>query len=416
MPQRNFSPTLGVGLAVAAVALILTSASGAWASDQYKTLYTFRGRADGSVPRSVLIFDTGGNLYGTTLRGGDLKGCGGYGCGVVFKLTPNSDGNWTENVLYSFRDDNKDGENPFGGLVFDPSGNLYGTTTGGGAYGGGTVFQLTNTGGSWRETVLYSFNPDIGDGTQPSASLIFDQAGDLYGTTEGGGGFNAGTVFELKSSSNAGWTNSVLHSFNGNDGNDPVGGVIFDLSGNLYGTTGEGGAYNYGTAFQLSPNGNGTWTENLLHSFNNNGRDGYYVDAGLILDATGSLYGATTEGGAYKAGTVFELTQKRSGKWTESLLHSFNGTDGDSPYGGLVFDPTGNLYGETYYGANGYGTIFKLKVERKDRWKAIILHSFRDRAGASPYSGMIFDEQGNLYGTTEGDATKTHGTVFEITP
>jgi uncharacterized repeat protein (TIGR03803 family) len=417
MLRKKFSRALGRALAVLAVAFIVTSTftPGAWAANQYKTLYRFRGGADGSETRAVLIFDTEGNLYGTTIRGGDLNGCGGYGCGVLFKLAPNGGGSWTESVLHSFKDDQKDGTNPLGGLIFGSAGNLYGTTEDGGEFGSGTIFELTNTNGNWVESVLYSFGAGRGDGAYPSASLILDKAGNLFGTTESGDS-GAGTVFELKSNANGTWTESVIHSFNGEDGSDPVGGVIFDLAGNLYGTTSEGGTYNYGTAFQLTPNGNGTWTESVLHSFNNNGDDGYYLDAGLIIDATGSLYGVTARGGVDNGGTIFKLTPKGNGMWAEKLLHSFNGTEGANPYGGLIFDSAGDLYGETYYGAYGYGTIFELKADRKGHWKAMVLHSFRNRPGASPYSGMTFDGQGNLYGTTEGDATKTWGSVFEITP
>jgi uncharacterized repeat protein (TIGR03803 family) len=296
MPGRKSSRTSGAALVVVAVVLSLTLvlAPSACAAGKYKTLYRFKGRKDGSAPYAGLIFDKAGNLYGTTEFGG------AYGKGTVFELTPNGDGTWTESVLHSFTHDGKDGYAPIAGLVLDPAGNLYGTTLGGGAYGNyGTVFQLTPAGdGSWTESVLHSFAR--GDGIYPIARLIFDRAGDLYGTT---------------------------------GGDD---------------------AYERGTVFKLTPQQDGTWTESVLHAFN--GADGRYPWAGVIFDAAGSLYGTTYHGGDHDAfGTVFKLTRNKDESWTESVLHSFDYADGSNPSAGVIFD-AGNLYGTTYNGGDGGGT------------------------------------------------------------
>ena len=335
-------------------------------------LYSFNWNGngtDGTAPLAGLIFDAAGNLYGTTYNGGTSAD------GTVFELTPAAGGTWTEKVLWSFGN-GTDGTAPLAGLIFDAAGNLYGTTVSGGTYGNGTVFELTPAaGGTWTEKVLWSFGNGT-DGYQPFAGLIFDAAGNLYGTTsEGGTYLYNGTVFELTPTAGGGWTEQVLHSFNynGTDGVWPYAGLIFDAAGNLYGTTesGGGGTYGSGTVFELTPTGGGGWTEKVLHSFfcsPFNCTDGYSPRAGLIFDAAGNLYGTTYNGGTYQYGTVFELTPAAGGGWTETVLYSFgNGTDGVGPVAGLIFDAAGNLYGTTAYGGTGVdglnegGTVFELE-------------------------------------------------------
>ncbi|MGA2369618.1 MAG: choice-of-anchor tandem repeat GloVer-containing protein [Candidatus Korobacteraceae bacterium] len=296
--------------------------SGGWTE---KLLYSFCAQTncpDGEYPYAGLIFDAAGNLYGTTQSGGNVGGnCGTYGCGTVFELTPTGGGSWTEQVLHAFN--GTDGSTPFAGLIFDAAGNLYGTTEDGGAYGEGTVFELTLiAGGGWTEQVLYSFGNGTGDGTAPIAGLIFDAAGSLYGTTVSGGtytcfgGDECGTVFELTPTAGGGWTEQVLHNFTGayNDGAYPYGDLIFDTAGNHYGTTSEGGNAGAGTAFELTPTEGGSWTQQVLHSFGI-GTDGARPNAGLVFDAAGNLYGTTYFGGTNNSmcscnscGTVFELT------------------------------------------------------------------------------------------------------------
>jgi uncharacterized repeat protein (TIGR03803 family) len=234
-----------------------------------------------------------------------------------------------ESVLHAFKPRGTDGANPSAGLIFDAAGNLYSTTGLGGTYNVGTVFELTPNGsGGWTEKVLHNFNNNGTDGASPNA-VIFDAAGNLYGTTNQGGDYGAGTVFELTPNGSGGWTEKKLHNFgNGTDGASPNA-VIFDAAGNLYGTTEQGGVYNAGTVFEMTPNGSGGWTEKKLYSFGINGTDGTYPYVGLIFDTAGNLYGTTNQGGDYGAGTAFEMTPNGSGGWTEKKLHNFgNGTMG----------------------------------------------------------------------------------------
>ncbi len=397
-------------LAIMGLTLILGSSAGA---ADYKTLHKFKQTGvGGSAPYAVgLIFDAAGNLYGTTRYGG------AHDLGTVFQLTPNGDGSWTKHILHSFR--HNDGHNPLSGLIFDVAGNLYGTTGYGGSGsacgrdGCGTVFKLTPNGdGSWTESVLHWFNG--GDGAWPSAGLIFDAAGNLYGTIPYGGAFGYGTVFELTPNGDGSWTESVLHWFNGSDGAGPAGGLIFDTAGNLYGPTYYGGAQSDGTVFELTPNGDGSWGESVLHSFK--GSDGVEPVAGLTFDAAGNLYGTTYYGGAKGKGTVFELTPNGDGSWGESVLHSFKGSDGAGPYAALTIDAAGNLYSTTYVGGFGYGTVFELTPNGDGSWTERVLHKFKNHPSGFPLGGLVFDQTGNLYGTTYGDGTTTFGSVFEITP
>jgi uncharacterized repeat protein (TIGR03803 family) len=289
-------------------------------------LYNFAGGTDGARPYANLIFDASGNLYGPAYQGGN-SGCHGIGCGLVFELTPGAHGKWTETVLHVFQDDGVDGHNPYAGLIFDSVGNLYGTTAYGpvsGYYydGPGTVFELTPTGnGQWIEAVLFTFCPrnDCSSGENPFSNLILDSAGNLYGTTEYEGVmYGNGTVFELSPGKNGQWTEKVLYTFcpNGScqDGRYPFAGVIFDVHGNLWGTTSAGttsGSYcggpGCGIVFKLVPGENGTWTERIVHSFR--GDEGGIPYAGLVSDTSGNLYGTTTSGGGYGNGTVFEITR-----------------------------------------------------------------------------------------------------------
>jgi uncharacterized repeat protein (TIGR03803 family) len=337
-----------------------------------KVLHSFNNNGtDGYNPYASLIFDASGNLYATTYYGGSgscINGTVVVGCGTVFELTPQAGGSWKETVLHNFDDNGTDGFYPYAGLTFDSAGGLYGTTEWGGTGVYGTVFELTPAaGGSWTESVLHNFSDNGTDGYFPEAGLIFDAVGNLYGTTEWGGTGVYGTVFELMPTAGGTWTETVLHNFsvNGTDGDLPLGGLIFDAAGNLYGTTYEGGVYDSdGTVFELTFTASGSWTETVLHNFDDNDVDGYLPEGGLILDASGNLYGTTVAGGNLLKGTVFELTPTAGGSWTEKVLHNFsdNGKDGENPYAGLISDAAGNLYGTTYEGgAYGYGTVFEIK-------------------------------------------------------
>jgi uncharacterized repeat protein (TIGR03803 family) len=279
-----------------------------------KVLHRFNHNGmDGIVPFSGLILDAAGNLYGTTVIGGVYSG------GTVFELTPQTDRSWSERILHNFNDNGNDGAQPNASLIFDAAGNLYGTTYTGGANDGGTVFELTpKAGGGWAERILHSFRGKSTDGRNPVASLIFDASGNLYGTTVEGGSSEScltslvttcGTVFELMPRAGSGWTEKVLHNFelSPTEGVNPHASLIFDNAGNLYGTTSSGGAYNYGVAFELSPADGGGWTETTLHSFGG-GTDASSPFAGLIFGSNGSLYGTGFYGGAYSDGAVFEIT------------------------------------------------------------------------------------------------------------
>jgi uncharacterized repeat protein (TIGR03803 family) len=409
---NNRSGTLSAALLVI-ITVILVLAPGAWAASQFKTLHKFTGGADGGTPSAGLVSDSAGNLYGTTTNGG-------AGFGVVFKLAPSLDGSWTESVLHSFTSGGKDGELPFAGLILD-QGNLYGTTGGGGDNNTGVVFQLMqNLDGSWTENVLYAFTGSP-DGEVPTAPLIFDSSGNLYGTTSKGGVYGSGTVFKLTPHSGGAWTENVLYDFTGGDlGGTPNAGVIFDAKGNLYGTTQFAGANNVGVVFKLKPSSRGIWAISVLHSFTG-GKDGGLPLGTLVMDPAGNLYGTTERGGLYEYGTVFKLTPNSAERFTESVLHSFTGgKDGGLPFAGLIFDQ-GNLYGTTleggrlrFCGGSGCGVVFKLAPNSKGGWNEAVLHAFFDDPGAFPLAGVIFGAAGNLYGTTSGRTAA--GSVFEITP
>jgi uncharacterized repeat protein (TIGR03803 family) len=409
--EQVFNVILGI-LVIMALTLILGSS--AWAAE-HKTLHKFKlAGGGGRSPEAGLTLDAAGNLYGTTDWGG------AHGHGTVFELTPKPDGSWVESVLHSFNDNDAFG--PGSSLIFDAAGNLYGTTFYGG-HGHGTVFKLTPNGdGSWTESVIHSFNY-VDDGAGPYSGLIFDAAGNLYGTTYSGGAHKKGTVFELTPNGDGSWVENVLHSFNGSDGRHPRCSLLIDAAGNLYGTTAmggdeacvQGGGFGCGTVFELTPNGDGSWVENVLHSFN--GSDGDYPYAGVIFDAAGNLYGTTELGGAFGHGTVFELTPNGDGSWREHVLHKFDYIYGSDPMAGLIFDAAGNLYGTTLGGGSyGYGVVFKLRPTPSGAWRYSVLLEFSDRPGAWPESGLVLDQTRNLYGTTVGDGSTTFGSVFEITP
>jgi uncharacterized repeat protein (TIGR03803 family) len=300
-----YSATLYGGSAYRGTVIQLTpQPDGSWSET---TLHTF-SKDDGSAPDTQLVFDSAGNLYGTTLYGG------AYNQGIVFKLTPQPDGTWTETIVHNFGK-GSDGANPYGTLLLDSAGNIFGTTDGGGIYnsiceqtGGscGIVFELSPTATGYTEKILHNFGNGL-DGATPYAGLIFDSAGNLYGTTGYGGSHTWGTVFELIPQAGRRWKEKILHNFTGPpDGVEPLGGVNFDVAGNLYGTTFVGGGAN-GIAFELMPQSNGSWKEFILHSFGNEPSDGANPVGGLVFDGSGNLYGSAYAGGVYGAGTAFEI-------------------------------------------------------------------------------------------------------------
>ena len=353
---------------------------------QETVLHSFRGGADGGTPEAGVIRDSAGNLYGTASIGG--KG----GVGTVYQL----DASGQETVLYSFPGV-ADGAFPYAGAIGDSAGNLYGTTISGGAWTEGAVYRLDTAG---QQKLLHSFGGGA-DGRYPSAGVIRDSAGNLYGTTSQGGTAGWGVVYKLDTTGQE----TVMHSFtNGADGGDPYAGVILDSAGNLFGTAASGGTANKGVVYKLDTAGQ----ETVLYSFTG-GADGRYPTAGVILDSAGNLYGTTYFGGTGSHGVVYKLDPADH----EAVLYSFTGgADGGGPYAGVIRDSAGNLYGTTYYGGTAnLGVVYKLDPAGHET----VLYSFTSGAGgATPYAGVIRDSAGNLYGTTYSGGAASAGVVYKL--
>jgi uncharacterized repeat protein (TIGR03803 family) len=336
---------------------------------------------------------------------------------------PNGKGGWTEKVLYNFPAGS--GTVTPSSLIFDAVGNLYGETEFGGSAGLGTVFELSPSGANWTEKTIYTFT-GRSDGANPQGGLIFDATGNLYGSTQKGGsacpGTGCGTVFEL-SPSGGGWTKSLLYNFNGGaaDGEYPVAALVFDSKGNLYGTTLGGGVnggnncgIGCGGVFELSPASAG-WKESMLYFFTEKHGDGAIPYGALVVDAAGNLYGTTSTGGQQSeacgigCGTVFEISPVGGG-WNETVLYQFPQFFG--PLAGLVFDPQGNLYG------TNAGSVFELSPTTGGGWNESTVYTFGVGNGDANYpeASLIVDHAGNLYGTTAGGGSAGGGTVFEIMP
>lgn len=384
-----------------------------------KVLHSFplSSSPGGTGPSGNLVFDAAGNLYGTTVYGGTGSGddCldgSIYGCGTAYELSPKPGGGWTQTVIHNFGNVG-DGGNPEAGMILDAAGNLYGTTAGGGAKGCGTVFELSpGTGGTWTETLLHSFCADEFDGTGPLASLVFDSAGNLYGTTSEGGTTarcSCGIAFELSPGTDGSWTETVLHNFGGAGGSGPLAALIFDSAGNLYGTTASGGSstcdYGFGCGVVFELVKAGAWKEKVLYVF----EGGLEATLGepwtpLIFDAAGNLYGST-----YFAPGGFELTPNADGNWSEKEIRT-----SCCVTNGFVLDAAGHIYSSNL---GGDGRVFELTEQLAGEWTESVLHNFGSGAGgSSPNGGLIFDSAGNLYGVTVGGGTYGGGTVFEITP
>jgi uncharacterized repeat protein (TIGR03803 family) len=361
----------------------------------FKSLYSFAGSPDGAMPRGGVTKDSSGNLYGTTSAGGS------FGFGTVYMLSTSGQ----ESVLYSFTG-GADGAVPYAGVIHDAANNLYGTTIAGGTFGFGTVFELNPA--TKRETVLHSFAGG-NDGATPLAGLLMDSSGNLYGTTFAGGSSNVGTVYGLNIKTGQ---ETILYSFRGDpDGAEPVyGNLIMDSSGNLYGTTQGGGSSNKGTVWKLSANG----IETVLHSFSG-GADGGGNDVGgadqsLAMDAFGNLYG-TTERGGVGSGVVFRVNVKTE---TEIVLYTFKvPSDGEIPTSGLVRDAKGNLYGTSQVGgdSNSNGTVFKVRGKTET-----VLHRFNGGDGQEPFRSPLLLDGGTLYGVTYLGGSGANGTVWKLTP
>ncbi|MGA2694694.1 MAG: choice-of-anchor tandem repeat GloVer-containing protein [Terriglobales bacterium] len=417
------------------LAALLGINAGASSFPQLQVLHSFVGGADGSAPVASLVLDAQGNLYGTTMNGGSNKTCiygAQIGCGVVFELTaPSRPGrSWKETILYRFKG-GADGAEPRAGLIFDQAGNLYGTTGEGGNLnvsqcsdghtnvGCGVVFELSpQQGGGWEESVIYTFG-GITDGATPLGNLIFDSLGNLFGTTNVGGGgsgcssgslIGCGTVFELTPIGSGGWNEQTLYQFQGNftDAGLPFAGVVMDPSGNLYGSGVTGGDALNGAVFELiaPTEKDGTWTQQILYSFTSPGQP----RAGVVFDITGNLYGATGQGD----GTVFELMPSLDG-WAEIQLYAF-GQKTTAPWSSLLIDGAGNLYGAAL--GSACGAIYRL-VDKGGSWSEAE-YDFLDKNDepCAPFASPIFGKWGALYGTSlEGGTCKSSsacGSVFGI--
>jgi len=424
----NRKSLLFVGRTFAIMALLLVES--AWAQSTEKVIFNLGTPYAGGV-----ILDSHGDLFGAA--SGDLGKMGTF-----YEAKPLANGTWTHYVLYRFLGGN-DGRNPNPGLIFDRAGNLYGTTQAGGAndcptsYTStcGTVFELSPTPkGEWTEKQLYNFagiTENNADGENPSSGLVTDSAGNLYGTTSSGGAYH-GTVFQLTPESNGTWTETILYRFSPSEGGDGPGGLIRDSQGNLYGFTQYGGATADGTIFELSPNTGGTWTYHLVYTFcsRTNCSDGS-APAGISLDSQRNLYGATYNGGKVPCpaasngcGTIFKLVHGTGETWGFHLLHTFctknQCTDGAFPSGAPTLQSDGTLYGPTLVGGKtNQGTLFKL-VQTSSAWVLTSLYSFCPlfpcTGGLEPGGELALDGSGNLYGTTPVGGSAGSGVVFQVIP
>ena len=380
--------------------------------------YTPGGTADGAGPQAALVVGSDGNLYGTTSSGGANN------AGTVFRLTPAGQ----ETVLHTFGSAG-DGASPYAGLTEDAAGNLYGTTTIGGANGQGAIFKVAAATGA--ESLVYSFGASSTDGTVPYGGLLIDSSGNLYGTTTGGGPNGAGTVFAVNPATGV---ETVVYAFSGlKDGSAPYAGLTGASDGNLYGTTSAGGANGNGTVFRLTPGATGGAFTTLYSFGSGGGNDGSGPESRLTLGRDGNFYGTTPQGGDYNGGTVFMITPAGA----ESVVHSFSGagylagsTDGATPYAGLTLGSNGRLYGTTIAGgAYGTGSVFQVTPGvGGGAGTELLLYSFTgdngsgagpaiggSLDGASPYGALVETANGDFYGTTFAGGSETGGVVFRLT-
>jgi len=409
MRSKRFIHYMVGALAIGALALTPAART----AGKAEVIHGF-GSDDGEYPATDLVVDARGSIFGTTTEGGD------FGSGTVFKLTPSDDG-WSETILYSFTS-GADGAQPYNGVTLDAQGNLYGTAVTGGDVnacdgGCGVVYKLSNDGGTWTQTVLYTFSGG-NDGSGPGAGLTFDGSGNLYGMTPTGGEFGLGVIYQLTPGPNDTWQFRVIHAFTGGlDGATGSAGRMLLDGGNLYGAATVGGAHGKGNIFRLSPT-QGGWKLRTLYSFKGQ-PDGGLPYGALTRDPAGNLYGTTYYEGAYGYGTVYQLSPN-SGEWTEKVLYSFrSGAGGNSPISHLNLDAGGALYGTTSEGGApgcSCGTIFKL-TPSDGRWRYSVQHAFRGAPdGAYAYNGMVASPNGSYYGTTVIGGGDDDGALYEFMP
>jgi len=441
MRQSRVGKRFAAAITMAAFAALATVAVPVAQAQSFSVLHTFNGKAEGGQPYGAVIFDSAGNVLGTTSVAGNPNDCSlDGGCGVVFRLSASTSGLWPETVIYNFLPST--GGTPTGTLLLNSAGDIYGVVeTGGGAplcggaaQGCGLVWELSPIASGYQESALQIFD-NGSDGGIPYSAVIADAAGNLYGTTTSGGntsacgGFGCGVVYRLSPNGAGGYAETVLYTFNdGSDGSSPYASLIMDTAGNLYGTTFQGGhfskicAQGCGVVFELSPSASGAWTESVIHAFQGN-PDGVGPIGGVVLDASGNLWGTTGYGGSHGYGTVFELTPQSSA-WKETLLHSFTGgSDGNGPFASVTLDSAGNVYGTTNAGGNlnacstgGCGVVFKL-AKVNGAWSESVVHAFTNVPdGSFPEAALTFGSDGNLYGTALFGGAFGQGTVFRVAP
>jgi uncharacterized repeat protein (TIGR03803 family) len=401
-------------LCAAALPLYLALDPAPACAQTYTVLHAFTGEYDGAALWGPLALDAQGNVYGTTAADGPY--CGG----TVFELSPQSGGMWAFSLLAAFNGNTTGPSGSTAGLTLGPKGTLYGTSRGGGMGAGadGTVLELTPQSGGWALSVLYNF-PLPGDGgCCPYGGVAIDKEGNLFG--------NADWAYELSPGA-SGWTATILHEFGegSGDASAPWAPPILDAAGNLYGITLDGGVNGHGAVYMLHPTSTG-WQEYLLHSFPAFTYDGQSGSLGaLAMDASGSLYGTTNQGGRYTCvdvgcGIVFRLARESGGKWEYSILHNFTGgLAGSGPGAGVVLDKEGNLYGTTIYDGSeacACGVVYKLSPTASGPWTYTVLHTFIGSDGAQPDANLVIDSLGNLYGTTPTGGAGGFGVAFELTP
>jgi uncharacterized repeat protein (TIGR03803 family) len=412
MGRKQFPQFILAILAVIAPVAILVAAASASTT---KVIYSFAGGNDGEYLDTDLVMDAAGNLYGTSVQGGD------FSSGTVFQLSPSGAG-WTHTVLYSFTG-GIDGGEPYKGVTLDSEGNIYGTAVTGGSGscegGCGVLFKLTNSGGTWTQIVIHAFTGG-NDGSGPGSGLTLDPHGNLYGMTPTGGAHGLGVVFQLHPQANGAWKLNVLHAFTGGDDGSSAsaGRLILDHAGSLYGVTTVGGAHGDGIVFEVTHTQSGAWTLLPLYAFKDQ-PDGALPYGGLIFDKEGNLYGTTYYAGVHDVGTVYKLTHA-NGSWTETVLYSFKGgTDGSSPISTLISDKAGSLYGTTSDGGTGCacGVIFKLAHNPNGTWTETVPYRFPGAPNAGfSYNGMVADSAGNFYGATTHGGTTNDGTIYKFIP
>jgi uncharacterized repeat protein (TIGR03803 family) len=401
------------GVAIFAVMAILANA--AWAGAG-QVIFSFEGDEGGEYPSTELVVDGAGYLYGTSVLGGD------YGAGTVFSLW-RSGSTWIHTVLYSFRG-GLDGGQPYGGVTLDAQGNLYGTAVVGGTGGAcedgcGVAYKLTKSGSTYSHSVLHNFTGGA-DGSGPGQGLSFDSYGNLYGMTAIGGQYGLGVVYQLRPTGDGTYGFGVVHAFTGGDdgSSGSAGRLLIDQAGAIYGAATTGGAHAKGTVFRIKRQG-GNWQLTTLYSFKGQ-PDAGFPYGGLNFDAYGNLYGTTYYDGAYNLGSVYQLHPTAQGEWKERVLYSFKGgADGANSISNLVFDASGNLYGTTSEGGFGgcsCGTIFKLSPAGA-QWTESVAYRFRGTPdGAFPYNGMVADAQGNFYGSTVHGGVDNEGSIYQFRP